>query len=58
MSTTEARPAISDKFEALKMEKTVEAMAQKSGGAGDQSTSLQCCNSTDTMLPCQLYDEH
>ena len=68
MSTTEARPVISDeefdedatvrlsdfnalkemfhelkdKFESLKMEKTMEAMAQRSGDASDQMTSLQC----------------
>ena len=67
MSTTEARPVISDeefdedatvrlsdfnalkemfhelkdKFESLKMEKTMEAMAQRSGDASDQMTSLQ-----------------
>ena len=33
---------LKDKFEALKMEKTMEAMAQKSGDASDYTTSLQC----------------
>ena len=53
MPTTEARPVISDeefderhelkdKFESLKMEKTMEAMTQKSSDASDQMTSLQC----------------
>ena len=81
MSTTEARPVISDeefdedatvrlsdfnalkemfhelkdKFESLKMEKTMEAMAQRSGDASDQMTSLQCFNSKDMIKPDQ-YD--
>ena len=79
MSTTEARPVISDeefdedatvrlsdfsafremfhelkdKFESLKMEKTMEAMAQRSGDASDQMTSLQCFNSKDMIEPDQ-----
>ena len=40
-----------DKFEALKMEKTVGALAQKSGDASDQMTSLQCFNSKDMIKP-------
>ena len=81
MSTTEARPVISDeefdedatvrlsdfnalkemfhelkdKFESLKMEKTMEAMAQRSGDASDQMTSLQCFNSKYMIKPDQ-YD--
>ena len=81
MSTTEARPVISDeefdedvtvrlsgvnaliemfhelkdKFESLKIEKTMEAMTPKSGDASDQMTSLQCFNSKDMMKPDQ-YD--
>ena len=46
---------LKDKFEALKMEKTMEAMAQKSGGASDQMTSLQCFISKDMIKPDQ-YD--
>ena len=38
---------LKDEFEALKMEKTMEAMAQKSGDASDQMMSLQCFNSKD-----------
>ena len=36
---------LKDKFESLKIEKTMEAMTQKSGDASDQVTSLQCFNS-------------
>ena len=46
---------LKDKFESLKMEKTMEAMAQKSGDASDQMTSLQCFNSKDMIKPGQ-YD--
>ena len=46
---------LKDKFESLKMEKTMEAMAQKSGDASDQVTSLQCFNSRDMIKPDQ-YD--
>ena len=46
---------LKDKFESLKMEKTMEAMAQKSGDASDQMTSLQCFNSKDMIKPDQ-YD--
>ena len=46
---------LKDKFEALEMEKFMEAMAQKSGDASDQMTSLQCCNSKDMIKPDQ-YD--
>ena len=37
------------------METTMEAMAQKSGDASDQMTSLQCFNSKDMIMPDQ-YD--
>ena len=47
--------SLKDKFESLKMEKTTEAMAQKSGDASDQMTSLQCFNSNDIIKPDQ-YD--
>ena len=46
---------LKDKFESLKMEKTMEAMAQKSGDASEQMTSLQCFNSKDMIKPDQ-YD--
>ena len=46
---------LKDKFESLKMEKTIEAMAQKSGDGSDQVTSLQCFNSKDMIKPDQ-YD--
>ena len=46
---------LKDKFESLKMEKTMEAMTQKSGDASDQVTSLRCFNSKDTIKPDQ-YD--
>ena len=46
---------LKDKFESLKMEKTIEAMAQKSGDGNDQMTSLQCFNSKDMINPDQ-YD--
>ena len=46
---------LKDKFESLKMEKTMEAMAQKSGDGSDQMTSLQCFNSKDMIKPDQ-YD--
>ena len=46
---------LKDKFEALKMEKTMESMAQNSGDASDQMTSLQCVNSKDMIKPDQ-YD--
>ena len=65
---------LKDKFEALKMEKTMEAMAKKSGDARDQMTSLHCFSSMDMIarsvrhgarnVPqlkrpvCQLCDEH
>ena len=83
MSTTEARPVISDEefdedatvrlsdfkalkemfhelkdeFESLKMENTMEAMAQTSGDASDQMTSLQCFNSKDMIKPDQYHME-
>ena len=38
---------LKDKFESLKMEKTMEAMAQKSGDASEQMTSLQCFQGRD-----------
>ena len=41
---------LKDKFEALKMEKTMAAMAQKSGDA-NQMTSLRCFNSKDMIKP-------
>ena len=44
-----------DKFEALKMEKTMGAKAQKSDDASDQMVSLQCFNSKDMIEPDQ-YD--
>ena len=46
---------LKDKFESLKMEKTMEALAQKMGDASDQMTSLQCFNSKDMINPDQ-YD--
>ena len=46
---------LKDKFEALKMERNMERMAQKSGDASDQMTSLQCYNSKDMIKPDQ-YD--
>ena len=46
---------LKDMFESLKMEKTMEAMTQKSGDASDQMTSLQCFNSKDVIKPDQ-YD--
>ena len=46
---------LQDKFEALKMEKTMEAMAQKSGDASDQVTVLQCFNSKN-MIKADQYD--
>ena len=42
---------VKDKFEALKMEKTMEATAQTSDDASDQMTSLQCFNSMDMIEP-------
>ena len=36
---------LKDKFETLKMEETMEEMAQNSGDASDRMTSLQCFNS-------------
>ena len=44
---------LKDKFEALKMEKTMEAMAQKSGDASDHMTNVQCFNSKDMIKPDQ-----
>ena len=64
---------LKDKFESLKMEKTIEATAQKSGDGSDQMMSLQCFQGHDQArsvrygagnVPqleravCQLYDEH
>ena len=46
---------LKDKFESLKIEKTMEAMTKKSGDASDQMTSLQCFNSKDMIKPDQ-YD--
>ena len=46
---------LKDKFESLKMEKTIEAMAHKSGDGSDQMTSLQCFNSKD-MIKHDQYD--
>ena len=46
---------LKDKFGALKMEKTMEAMAQKSGDASDQMTKLHCFDSKDMIKPDQ-YD--
>ena len=46
---------LKDKFESLNMEKTMEAMAQKSGDASELMTSLQCFNSKDMIKPDQ-YD--
>ena len=51
---TEMFHELKDKFEALKMEKTMEAMAQKSGDASDQTTSLQCFNSKNMIKPEQF----
>ena len=46
---------LKDKFESLKMEKTMETMTPKSGDANGQMTSLQCFNSKDMIKPDQ-YD--
>ena len=46
---------VKDKFEALKVEKTMEGTAQKSDDTSDQMTSLQCFNSMDMIEPDQ-YD--
>ena len=48
-------PELKEKFGSLKIEKTMEAMTQKSGDASDQMTSLQCFNSKDMIKPDQ-YD--
>ena len=46
---------LKDKSEPLKIEKTMEAMMQKSGDASDQMTSLQSFNTKDMTKPVQ-YD--